>query len=937
MKIKSLIFTVVLSTTILFFSTSGVSAGVLTSDQIQAVINLLQVFGVDSVTIANVQVSLNGGTPTIPTPPTNPIVSDAWCHTFNTNLGYANSGSSEVGQLHTALQKQGISYGTDTSNQYGQATMLAVVAFQEKYASEVLIPYRLSRGTGYFGSSTRVKLNVLYGCVILPSTCTPNWTCSWGSCTNGYQSQVAVDSNNCGVTTGQIACTALARQCSTPQSSITVTSPNGGEQLVVARPSIITWNTTGFSSSDAVSISLYDSSKYCSSYLAGCWTSFPLVWDGVKNIGSYTWDTNTYYGDPGPNSPLYLSKGVSAGKVYKIKLSIIGSNGKNATDESDNYFSIISPIICTPNWTCGSWSTCTSNTQSRTCTDSNNCGVETNKSATTQSCTPTRTPNWQIGSWSICQNNQQTRTVTDLNNCNVTANSPPITQPCNSQPLCTSNDWTYTLSPTTCPSSSQQTKYWSKIGSCTGGTTHPASETVYCNYQTPTCTAFTYSAWSSCSPSGTQSRTVLVSSPSGCQGGSPVVTQSCTYIAGDVKGYGAFGDGQSHPITQSDINNNPQWSESYNVGDQWDTVAIQESINRGTEVVIPQGDYLIYRRKDAVSTENVGFHLRSNVTIRGYGASLRNTKNELLILKHDYSSLPVVAFQNVVVESVNFTNIAFEFYGRSSSNIANIKFYKCGFSGGAADVIQSGHLEHNDHYLKFGHVNGFQVEECSFIRNAGYIGRGIKVFYSQDGWIKDSVFSGWLITAINVYGRSDDIHITNNNIQRSEAFYNNIGGGFEGEDHGIYVDYVSNIYIEDSFVSGWSDSSSGGSIKARNGDNFTIRNNNFKDSGILLYTYASTDYPDLQHLKNIFVENNTINIRDAQACTDNYHGIGYLRDFGTASDRMEESITIKGNIVTNGCIRIISAYGPAFTVTNNQARAFVFPSTVISSGNIVGN
>ena len=43
------------------------------------------------------------------------------------------------------------------------------------------------------------------------------------------------------------------------------------------------------------------------------------------------------------------------------------------------------------------------------------------------------------------------------------------------------------------------------------------------------CTAFTYSSWGTCQPDGTQTRTVLTSSPSGCTGGSPITTQSCTY------------------------------------------------------------------------------------------------------------------------------------------------------------------------------------------------------------------------------------------------------------------------------------------------------------------------------------------------------------------------------------------------------------------------
>lgn len=41
---------------------------------------------------------------------------------------------------------------------------------------------------------------------------------------------------------------------------------------------------------------------------------------------------------------------------------------------------------CTPNWTCGSWTSCVNNNQTRTCTDSNNCSVNTNKPATSQYC-----------------------------------------------------------------------------------------------------------------------------------------------------------------------------------------------------------------------------------------------------------------------------------------------------------------------------------------------------------------------------------------------------------------------------------------------------------------------------------------------------------------------------------------------------------------------
>ena len=47
---------------------------------------------------------------------------------------------------------------------------------------------------------------------------------------------------------------------------------------------------------------------------------------------------------------------------------------------------------------------------------------------------------------------------------------------------CTDSNWTSVLSPVACPSNSQQTRTWTKTGTCTGGVTHPSTETVSCTY-----------------------------------------------------------------------------------------------------------------------------------------------------------------------------------------------------------------------------------------------------------------------------------------------------------------------------------------------------------------------------------------------------------------------------------------------------------------------
>ncbi len=119
-------------------------------------------------------------TPTIPTtPPTT-----GWCHTFNTNLKYGDTGT-EVQALQTALEKEGFTISTieKTGGDFGDSTASAVVGFQNKYKAEILTPLGLTNGTGYVGIATRTKLNFLYGCggggtpggtTITYTTCTPS-------------------------------------------------------------------------------------------------------------------------------------------------------------------------------------------------------------------------------------------------------------------------------------------------------------------------------------------------------------------------------------------------------------------------------------------------------------------------------------------------------------------------------------------------------------------------------------------------------------------------------------------------------------------------------------------------------------------------------------------------------------------------------------------
>jgi len=97
-------------------------------------------------------------------------------------------------------------------------------------------------------------------------------------------------------------------------------------------------------------------------------------------------------------------------------------------------------------------------------------------------------------------------------------------------PPATCTGFTYSAWGTCQPDSTQtRTVASSSPSGCTGGS--PVT-TQACTYVPPvtTCSSFTYSAWGTCQPDSTQSRTVASSSPSGCTGGSPVTTQACTYV-----------------------------------------------------------------------------------------------------------------------------------------------------------------------------------------------------------------------------------------------------------------------------------------------------------------------------------------------------------------------------------------------------------------------
>jgi len=132
--------------------------------------------------------------------------------------------------------------------------------------------------------------------------------------------------------------------------------------------------------------------------------------------------------------------------------------------------------------------------------------------------------------WSACTPNEtQNRTITSSLPIGCEGGNPTLVRQCTYIPPCTEDNWTYELNPQQCPDNNTQIKTWTKIGNCSTGTSHPASETITCNHALQECTAINYSQWGNCAQNGTQTRTITNKTPDGCTQNNPTLTQECTY------------------------------------------------------------------------------------------------------------------------------------------------------------------------------------------------------------------------------------------------------------------------------------------------------------------------------------------------------------------------------------------------------------------------
>ncbi|MBU6370731.1 MAG: hypothetical protein KGH93_00900 [Patescibacteria group bacterium] len=139
--------------------------------------------------------------------------------------------SDQVTLLKTVLNSDpdtALAYTTAPSNVFDAATQAAVIKFQNKYASIILIPNGLSQGTGSVGAATRDKLNRIIAAMNLGTVAQ-----------TGTSSSVSTTYTPAGTTQAGASCTSDTWTCSdwsscTPYVKTTTTTP---PPVTISRPS----------------------------------------------------------------------------------------------------------------------------------------------------------------------------------------------------------------------------------------------------------------------------------------------------------------------------------------------------------------------------------------------------------------------------------------------------------------------------------------------------------------------------------------------------------------------------------------------------------------------------------------------------------------------------------------------------------------------------
>ncbi len=281
-------------------------------------------------------------------------------------------------------------------------------------------------------------------------------------------------------------------QSSSTQRSVTITSPNGGENLTLGQVHKIKWDSTT------------NINKVTIGYSFGT-GSLNWIANNIPNTGSYDWTVN-----------------IGNTTNTRAKIYIIGyqTGVGSATDYSDDYFNVVprpTITVVSPNggetWqvdTAGQIDWNTQGSLSRVylyLLEQNSSGVwsSNNHLYNGIGSSLATSLSYKFYPSSVQTGQRKIRISNNPNEISGLCLDPNVSNP-------------------------------NSNCSMTGAYVYDDSDSALTIVApAPTaCTSFTYSIWSVCSDSGAQTRTVVSQSPTGCTGGSPVLSQSCTFESPQV-------------------------------------------------------------------------------------------------------------------------------------------------------------------------------------------------------------------------------------------------------------------------------------------------------------------------------------------------------------------------------------------------------------------
>lgn len=413
---------------------------------------------------------------------------------------------------------------------------------------------------------------------------------------------------------------------------------------------------------------------------------------------------------------------------------------------------------------------------------------------------------------------------------------------------------------------------------------------------------------------------------------------------------------------------------SYKIGDSWDLIGIQEAIlsaNQGDTVCVPKGKYNIFRNKNvsAGTASHASITVKSGISIIGISKPIIQSP-----LREDQSRAAFKLTDNSqeIGSSIRIAGLHFSYgfllFSSTGSDVRrgdNIVIEDNEFDGGFVGGITSFNdpeipssidgttlnSQQAGYVILISKINNAIIRNNIFRRDNKGPGRGIALFRTTNASIINNQMTGHFITAINVAGgklsspgilfddsRNISSSIMNNIISRTASLTELT------EDHGIYVVYGKNISIKGNQISGFSLGETGGSVKARNGEQYFIEDNFFKGSGVFLYNYDATGF-GINYLRDVVVARNVVDQCNSPVGRPNglaleRAGIFFWSNISNrdANYIYEDNIKISSNKVHDGIIKVVEPLrGEAFSLIDNTAfKVSGEPVGVFKSGNIEG-